>query len=120
MKTLELTVAQTETVVELCEAGKAGKARAWLVLETDCSDNEARNTVKEVMEAHGIQVSGGKNDMEAMVRVCRENYHRVGKDLKRPQLAKMMAEASGSTVSTANHMISAMAFAKEWHKQETE
>jgi len=102
-------------VLELITTVAPSKARAFLVFEYDMSENKARLHVKDLMTEHGIESVGGKNDMEAMVRTLRENHGSV----KRADLAQMMAEASGSTVSTANHMISALTFAIEYHKQET-
>ena len=100
-------------LIELLQSGNVAKARALMVFEHDMSENAARLYVKDVMEEEGIEIKGGKNDMEAMVRTLRENHG----SMKRADLAQLMADASGSTVSTANHMISALAFAIEYHKQ---
>jgi len=107
--------ATNDKVLELLNSGNIAKARAFMVFEKDMSENAARKYIKDLMEKHNIESVGGKNDMEAMVRTLRENH-----GVPRKDLAKLMAEASGSTISTANHMISALTFAKEYHKQETE
>jgi len=105
--------ATNDKVLELLNSGNIAKARAFMVFEKDMSENAARKYIKDLMEKHNIESVGGKNDMEAMVRTLRENHGSV----KRADLAQLMADASGSTVSTANHMISALAFAIEYHKQ---
>jgi len=112
---IKLTNEQETKVVELLEANKAPKARAYLVFEFDVSENEAREIVKLVASENDIALGGSRNDMTAMVETLRENHGKV----ERKELAKLMAEASGSTISTANHMISALSFAIEYHKQET-
>jgi len=113
---IKLTDEQETKVIELLEANKAPKARAYLVFEYDVSENEAREIIKLVANENDIALGGSKNDMRAMVETIRENHGTVD----RKTLATMMSESSGSTVSTANHMISALAFAIEYHKQEVE
>ena len=104
-----------DKIIDLLNDGNKKKAKAFLIYEYDATEKEANEHIKLTCEEHNITISNGKNDMEAMVRTLRENH-----GIPRKELAQLMSESSGSTVSTANHMISALTFAKEYHKQETE
>ena len=58
---------------------------------------------------------GAQGNLEALVRCLRKNHDIMG----RKELVAEMARVSGYTESTANHMLSQLNFAKEWHKQES-
>lgn len=101
-------------VVELLEAGELPtKVRGFLTYMHNFKDKEARDFVNKVMDELGI-TRGSKVNLEEAVRTIRENYG----TMPRKDLAKLVAERSGSTESTAGHMISAINFAKEWTLQE--
>lgn len=104
-----------EQIIEMLEQGTApAKVRAFLVFQEDMTESKARELVNETMDELGI-TRQSKVDMEALVRTIRENANVPRKELK-----TLVAEASGCTESTANHMLSAVNFAKEWTKQELE
>lgn len=90
--------------------------RGWLQFTHDLKEKEARTLVKAAMNDLGMATTGSKIDMEALVATIREHHG----TMKRAELAILCAENSGCTVSTANHHISAVKFAMEWSKQESE
>jgi len=70
---------------------------------------------KKLLADEGLsKASGAQGDMAALVKCLRDNHGHI----ERNTLVKMMAEVSGYTESTANHMLSQLNFAKEWAKQE--
>lgn len=55
-----------------------------------------------------------KNDLVELVKVFRENQNMTKTDL-----LQMASEVSGYSLATCGHFYNAMAFAKEYHRQES-
>ena len=94
----------------------AGKVRGMLVFKYDMNENEARKAVSQVLEEMGMSTEGKRTNWEAVVSTIRENHGSVSTKV----LAEMIVENAGTTLSTAKHYISAVAFAKEWARQEND
>lgn len=94
-----------------------GTIRALLLINHGLNESKSRTTLKLYNEANGIETAGGSIDLETMVRLIREGKPE-GKT--RMEWAEEIAEECDSTKATVNHHISALNFAKEYHKQAME
>ena len=105
-------VTQAQTRIQ--ELYNQGKSSAYIQAVVADELGLSAKGVKSIMTTLGLnQGSGAQGDLEALVRTMRENHGKV----TREELVDMMAEASGYTKSTANHMLSQLNFAKEYHRQ---
>lgn len=105
-------VSQAQTRIQ--ELHAQGKSSAYIQAVVADELGLSAKGVKSIMATLGlIQGSGAQGDLEALVRTMRENHGKV----PREELIDMMAEASGYTKATANHMLSQLNFAKEYHRQ---
>lgn len=116
MNTIEITNDIRNFVIEKHDDNMtSAKIMAHLQVTYDLSGNEARKTYNAIRDSEGW-TSSSTGNITTLVKVMRDNH---GK-LERKELVKLMAAESGYTESTANHMLSQLNFAKEYHKQELE
>lgn len=111
---IDINESIVEDVLALYTKGKsAAYIKAVVGDDHSLSTKDMALYYKLISEHEGWSQSGSKGDLEALVRVMRENLGNV----ERKELVRMMAEESGYTESTANHMLSQLNFAKEYAKQ---
>ena len=91
--------------------GSVMKVQAFLKLEYDLSDNQAR----EVTTAAGLKRSAASSDsLMKCVEIMRTS------NLNRKDMIQEIVKECGYTESTANHYISAMPLCKERARQDNE
>lgn len=105
-------------ILEYKEKGKpVGFIKEVVRDKHDLSMKEMNDLYNEVAKENGWPMASSSGaDLEVLVRTLRENKDK--KDLSRTDLVKMMADKSGYTENTANHMLSQLRFAEEYAKQE--
>lgn len=107
----------TQEIVQAMQSYvEMGKSAAFIVAVVADEFKIPASTASKLYKANFAGANqGAQGDLEALVRCLRKNYGIVG----RKELVADMARVSGYTESTANHMLSQLNFAKEWHKQES-
>ena len=115
MSTISKVVVEQVTA-DVINLHSDGKSLAFIQAVVSDKHGVPARTVKQIINSLNLtKGSGAQGDLVALVKVMRENHGKV----TREALVSMMAEQSGYTESTANHMLSQLNFAKEYHKQES-
>jgi len=110
-------MSQSDKIVnEIRELHKAGKSTNFIIAIVADSHNISENEVRGILKELALTSSSSQN-LEALVKTMREN---LNKNLKREDLVKLMSDSSGYSISTSNHMLSQLNFAKEYARQVNE
>lgn len=104
-----------EMMIDLHQKGKkANYIKAVVQDEFDLTHKATEALYKECAVEQGWSIGGDNQNLVTLVEVLRANHGKI----PRKELVALMAEESGYTPSTANHMLSQLAFAQEYAKQE--
>jgi hypothetical protein len=90
------------------------EATSWLLVNTDLSQNGINKVLKDLNLG---APSKGSTELTNLVKIIRDN-EKVENPLNGKELAKVIAEQTTYSESTAYHHISFLSFAKEWARQE--
>ena len=104
-----------EFMIDLYTQGKkANFIKAVTQDEYDLTHKEIDQLYKDTAKQEGWATGSDNQNLITLVEVLRANHGKM----PRKELVIKMAKESGYTESTANHMLSQLAFAKEYAKQE--
>lgn len=115
MSTISKVVGEQVTA-DVINLHSDGKSLAFIQAVVSDKHGIPARTVKQIINSLNLnKATGAQGDLAALVKVMRENHGKMSREA----LVSLMAEHSGYTESTANHMLSQLNFAKEYHKQES-
>jgi len=101
-----------ETIKDLASKGKPkGAIEGFIVVQYDIDSKKAKELINETLGTHGK----GKTNIQAIVKVIRENKH-----LPKKELAQKVLKVTDNTPSTVNHILNYVNFMVEYAKQEKE